>query len=118
MKYVEGFVFAVPTANKEAFRVHAEKSAVIFKKHGALKVIECWGDDVPEGKINSFHTAVLRKEDEIVRFSWILWPDKAARDAGNQKVYAEMQADGENMGDMPFDGKRMIYGGFQMIVEA
>ncbi|MEO1101766.1 MAG: DUF1428 domain-containing protein [Pseudomonadota bacterium] len=118
MTYVDGFVMAVPTANKDAFRQHADVGAEIFKRHGALAVYECWGDDVPEGEINSFHTAVLRKEDEAVVFSWVIWPNKAARDAGNEKVFADMTAAGPEMTDMPFDGKRMIFGGFQPIVEA
>jgi uncharacterized protein YbaA (DUF1428 family) len=71
MTYVDGFVAAVPTANKEAYRKHAEAAAVVFKEHGALSLVECWGDDVPEGKINSLHTAVMRKDDETVVFSWI-----------------------------------------------
>jgi uncharacterized protein YbaA (DUF1428 family) len=115
MTYVDGFVAAVPTANKEAYRKHAENAAVVFKEHGALSLVECWGDDVPEGKINSLHTAVMRKEDETVVFSWTLWPDKATRDAGWQKIMADprMQPD---VNTMPFDGSRMIFGGFEMIV--
>ena len=77
MTYVDGFVAAVPTASKEAYRKHAEDAAIAFKEHGALSLVECWGDDVPEGKINSMHTAVLRKDDETVVFSWIIWPDRA-----------------------------------------
>jgi uncharacterized protein YbaA (DUF1428 family) len=118
MPYVDGFVLAVPAASKDAFRAHAEKAAVLFRKHGALKVVECWGDDLPEGRVNSFHTAVLRKEGETVCFSWILWPDRATRDAGNPKVFADMSAEGADMTEMPFDGSRMIFGGFEMIVEA
>jgi len=117
MTYVDGFVFAVPTANKAKFRQHAERAAPVFKEHGALKVVECWGDDVPEGKVNSMHSAVMRKPDETVVFSWILWPSKAVRDAGMQKVMADprLQPDSD---PMPFDGKRMIVGGFEMIVDS
>lgn len=118
MTYVDGFVSAVPTANKEAYRIYAEKAAVLFKRHGALSLVECWGDDVPEGKINSMNTAVLRKPEETVVFSWIIWPDKAARDAGMANVFADMAAEGASMGDMPLDGTRMIFGGFEIIVEA
>lgn len=118
MTYVDGFVFAVPTARKDEFLKHAEKGAEIFKRHGALQVIESWGDDVPQGELNSFHTAVMCKENETVCFSWVLWPDKAFRDAANEKVYADMVAEGSAMTEMPFDGKRMIYGGFEAIVEA
>ncbi|MFN3229334.1 MAG: DUF1428 domain-containing protein [Asticcacaulis sp.] len=114
MAYVDGFMAAVPTANKAAYLKHAEKSALIFKEHGALTVVECWGDDVPEGKINSFHTAVLRKDDESIVFSWVTWPDKDTRNAGWEKIMADprMQPDAN---PMPFDGSRLIYGGFEML---
>jgi uncharacterized protein YbaA (DUF1428 family) len=115
MTYVDGFVCAVPTANKEAYRGYAEAAAVVFKEYGALSIVECWGDDVPEGKINSMHTAVMRKEDETVVFSWITWPDKATRDAGLQKVFADPRLQSD-VNPMPFDGTRMIFGGFEMIV--
>jgi len=76
MNYVDGFVAAVPTANRETYKEHAEAAAVVFKEHGALKVVECWEDDVPEGKLTSFPMAVKRKDDEAVVFSWILWPSR------------------------------------------
>ena len=116
MDYVDGFVVAVPTANKETYRKHAEKAAQVFKEFGALKVIETWGDDVPEGKVTSFSMAVQRKDDETVVFSWVEWVSKEARDAAWQKMMADprMQPDAN---PMPFDGKRMIYGGFQTIVD-
>jgi len=116
MTYVDGLVLAVPTGNKEKFRAHAERVAPVFREHGALKVVDCWGDDVPEGKVNSMHTAVMRKPDETVVFSWILWPSKAVRDAGMQKAMADLRLQPESE-PMPFDGKRMIFGGFEMIVE-
>ena len=116
MSYVDGFVAAVPTANREAFRRHAEAAAVVFKAYGALKVVECWGDDVPDGEITSFPMAVRRKEDETVVFSWILWPSKAVRDAGMAKVMTDPRLK-PDVNPMPFDGRRMIYGGFEMIVE-
>ena len=117
MTYVDGFLAAVPTENKEAYRRHAEEAAVVFKDHGALSMVECWGDDVPEGKVNSMHSAVLRKPDETVVFSWITWPSKAVRDAGMEKVMADPRLAHET-NPMPFDGKRMIFGGFDMIVDA
>lgn len=80
MSYVDGFVAAVPTANKEEFRQHAEGAAVVFKEHGALKVVECWGDDVPEGEVTSFPMAVKCNSDETVVFSWILWPSREVRE--------------------------------------
>jgi uncharacterized protein YbaA (DUF1428 family) len=82
MSYVDGVVAAVPEANKEAYIEHARQAAVIFREFGATQVVECWGDDVPEGKINSMHTAVQRKEGEAIIFSWIIWPSKEIRDAG------------------------------------
>ncbi len=87
----------------------------MFKEYGALSLVECWGDDVPEGKINSMHTAVLKKPEETVVFSWITWPDKATRDAGMQKVLGDPRMPAA-MEAMPFDGKRMIFGGFKVIV--
>jgi uncharacterized protein YbaA (DUF1428 family) len=117
MNYVDGFVTAVPTANREAYRKHAELAADVFKKHGALTIVECWGDDVPEGKLTSFPMAVKCQSDETVVFSWVTWPTRAARDEGWKKVMADprMQPDAN---PMPFDGKRLIYGGFQIIVDA
>ena len=117
MDYVDGFVLAVPTANKETYRKHAETAARVFKEFGALKVIECWGDDVPEGKLTSFPMAVQRKPDETVVFSWVTWPSRQVRDEGMKKVMADPRLEPGN-NPMPFDGKRMIYGGFQMIVDA
>lgn len=117
MTYIDGFVAAVPTANREKFRKHAEDAAAVLKEYGALKVVECWGDDVPEGKVTSFPMAVKREADETVIFSWIVWPSRQVRDAAMQKFMADprMQPD---KNPMPFDGKRMIYGGFEVLVEA
>jgi uncharacterized protein YbaA (DUF1428 family) len=117
MAYVDGFVAAVPTANREIYRKHAEDGAIVFKEHGALKVVECWGDDVPEGKLTSFPMAVKCQEDETVIFSWIIWPSRQVRDAGMAKVMADPRLQ-PGVNPMPFDGKRLIYGGFEMIVEA
>lgn len=117
MTYVDGFVAAVPTANREAYRKHAEVAAVVFKEHGALKVVECWGDDVPEGEVTSFPMAVKRKDNETVVFSWILWPSRSVRDEAMKKVMVDPRLRPE-VNPMPFDGKRLIYGGFKIIVEA
>lgn len=117
MNYVDGFLAAVPTANREAFRKHASDAAVVLKEYGALKVAECWGDDVPNGKVTSFPMAVKCKDDETVVFSWILWPSKAVRDDGMKKVMADPRMQLES-NPMPFDGQRVVFGGFQMIVEA
>ena len=120
MSYIDGFVLAVPTANRETFRDYATRTDSIFIEMGALRVIECWGDDVSEGKLTDFRKAVQAKEDEAVVFSWIEWPDKATRDAAMAKMMSEDFKD-ERMdmekNPMPLDGKRLIYGGFAPLVE-
>ncbi|MDR7058377.1 DUF1428 domain-containing protein [Sphingopyxis sp.] len=116
MTYVEGFVVAVPTANKEAYRKHAADAAPLFKEFGVARMVECWGDDVPDGKVNDFKGAVQAKPDETVVFSWFEYPDKATRDAANQKMMSDPRM-AQMGGEMPFDGKRMIIGGFDSIVD-
>jgi uncharacterized protein YbaA (DUF1428 family) len=116
MTYVDGFVAAVPTANRELYRRHAAAAAVVFKEHGALAVVECWGDDVPEGERTSFSLAVKRQQDETVVFSWITWPSRQVRDEGMKQVMADSRLQ-PDVNPMPFDGKRLIYGGFEMIVD-
>lgn len=115
MNYVDGFVAAVPTANREKYLKHAEDAAVVFKEHGALQVVECWGDDVPEGKLTSFPMAVQRKDDETVVFSWVTWPSREKRDEAWKLVMEDPRMQPGST-PFPFDGKRMIYGGFQMIL--
>lgn len=116
MTYVEGFVVAVPTANKEAYRKHAADAAPLFKEFGATRMVECWGDDVPDGKLNDFKGAVQAKPDETVVFSWFEYPDRAARDAATEKMMSDPRM--EQMGaNMPFDGQRMIFAGFDSIVD-
>jgi uncharacterized protein YbaA (DUF1428 family) len=117
MSYVDGHVMAVPTNNRDAFIKHANEAAAVFKEHGALRVVECWGDDVPDGKVTSFPMAVQKKPDETVVFSWILWPSRQARDEGMKKAMDDPRFQPDKMA-MPFDGKRMIFGGFNPIVEA
>jgi uncharacterized protein YbaA (DUF1428 family) len=116
MAYIDGFVAAVPTANRDAYIKHAEAAAVVFKEHGALKVVECWGDDVPECKLTSFPMAVKRKDDETVVFSWITWPSRQVRDRAMEKVMADHRLQPDT-NPMPFDGKRLIYGGFETVVD-
>ena len=120
MSYIDGFVIAVPTANKQKFIAHANKGDSAFIDHGATRVVECWGADVPKGKTTDFQGAVAAQDDETVVFSWIEWPDKARRD----DVMGRMDELGKTderlnpaKNPMPFDGKRMIYGGFEPIVE-
>ena len=117
MSYVDGFIAAVPTANKEAYRRHAEIAAAVFKKCGAISLTECWGDDVPEGKINSMHSAVMLKPDETVVLSWVLWPDKETRDKGMEAMMVDPDMS-EEVNPMPFDGTRLIYGGFEVMLQA
>lgn len=117
MTYVDGFVCAVPTENKEAYLKHAANAAPLFKEFGVARMVENWGDDVPRGKLTDFYGAVQAKEDETIVFSWFEYPDKATRDAAGQKMMTDPRMQ-EMMGQaVPFDGKRMIYGGFQSIVD-
>lgn len=117
MSYVDGFVAAVPTSNREAYRDYATRAAVIFREYGALSCVECWGDDVPEGKQTSFPLAVQCKEDETVVFSWVVWPSRETRDEGWQKMMQDPRMQ-PGASPMPLDGKRLIYGGFVPILEA
>lgn len=114
MAYVDGFLAAVPTENRQAFIDHAAHFAKLFRSYGAKRIVECWGDDVPDGETTSFPMAVKCREGESVVFSWIEWPDKASRDT----CFAAMQSDPELADmEMPFDGKRMIFGGFEPILD-
>jgi uncharacterized protein YbaA (DUF1428 family) len=117
MAYVDGFVLAVPTAKKEEYRAHAAQFGPLFKEHGVLSMTECWGDDVPEGKLTSFPMAVKREADETVVFSWMTWASKEARDEGWKRIMADPRMPQPGSGDMPFDGKRMIFGGFTVLLE-
>jgi len=114
MSYIDGFVIAVPAANHEQFIAHANTFDPIFLECGATRVLECWGDDVPEGTLTDFRRAVQAKPDESVVFSWVEWPDKATRDAGMQKFMQDPRM--KEASDCPFDGKRMIFGGFVPVV--
>ena len=117
--YVDGFVIAVPTANKQKFIEHAKKGDAVFMELGATRILECWGDDVPAGKVTDFRGAVKATEEETVVFSWIEWPDKATRDAGMSKMMEMMKTDprmNPETNPMPFDGARLIYGGFAPVV--
>jgi uncharacterized protein YbaA (DUF1428 family) len=117
MTYIDGFVAAVRTADKENYRAHCQQMAGVFKEYGALDVIDTWGDDVPEGKLTSFTMAVKREDDETVVLGWIGWPSRAVRDDAWKKVMADPRMQ-PGASPMPFDGKRMIFGGFEMISKA
>ena len=115
MSYIEGFVAAVPRANKDAYRNFAAGSVTLFKDFGVTRQVETWGDDVPDGKVTDFRRAVAAKADEAIVFSWIEYPDKATRDAVQKKMMEDPE-----MGamQMPFDMGRMIYGGFESLFVA
>ena len=114
MSYIDGFVVAVPSDKKDAYIEQARKALPIFKECGALRMVEAWGDDVPDGKLTDFKMAVKAQADETVVFSWIEWPDKAARNEGMRRVMEDPRM---TMDGMVFDGKRMIYGGFAVILD-
>ena len=116
MTYVDGFVLPVRTDRKDAYIAMAREVGAVFMDYGALSVMECWGDDVPEGEVTSMSMAVQRKAEETVVFSWIVWPSKDVRDAAHRNAWSDPR-----LKDPPdptiMDGKRMIYGGFSPIVE-
>jgi uncharacterized protein YbaA (DUF1428 family) len=116
MPYIDGFVMAVPTANKQKFIEHAKAGDSAFIEHGASRVLECWGDDVPAGTLTDFRRAVQAKDDETVVFAWIEWPDKTTRDIGTAEAMKDPRLSPQN-NPMPFDGKRLIYGGFMPVLE-
>jgi uncharacterized protein YbaA (DUF1428 family) len=114
MNYIDGYVIPVPTEKREAYIALAKLAAEIFKEVGALRVVENWAEDVPPGKLTSFPMAVKCEPNEIVVFSWVEWPTKQVRDEGQKKFMTDKRLEPF---DMPFDGKRMIFGGFQTILE-
>jgi uncharacterized protein YbaA (DUF1428 family) len=114
MTYIDGGVLAVPTKNKSQYLKFAPLTGTILKECGALSVVECWGDDVPEGKLTSMPMAVQCKDDETVVFSWITWPSKEVRNAGMAKMMQDPRIQ-PDVTPMPFDGKRMIFVVFEMI---
>ncbi len=120
MAYIDGFIIAVPKANKQKFIDHANIGDNVFMEWGATRVVECWGEDVPDGKVTDFRRAVQATEDEEVVFSWIEWPDKSTRDDAMKRMMDPDNTDPRMdpaKNPMPFDGKRMIFGGFIPVVE-
>ncbi|MPM17697.1 putative protein YbaA [bioreactor metagenome] len=112
--YVDGFLCPVKVADRERYLAVAKTASEVFKKHGALSVVECWADDVPDGKLTSMPLAVKLESDEAVVFSWVVWPSRELRNQVMQRV----MDDPDMPKEMPFDGKRLIYGGFQPIFVA
>ena len=115
--YIDGFLVPVPKGNKDAYRAMAEKHWPMFKEFGATRMVECWGDDVPKGKLTDFYGAVKAEPNETVVFSWIVFKSKADRNRVNKKVLKDPRLHGAGPDPMPFDGKRMIFGGFVPIVD-
>ncbi len=116
--YVDGFVLPVPEGNREAYRDMATKASAVFLEYGALRVVEASGDDVPEGKITDYRRAVQQTDGEEIVYSWIEWPDKATRVEGWEKVMADPRMKPPEGDAMPFDGKRMFWGGFEILVDS
>jgi uncharacterized protein YbaA (DUF1428 family) len=114
MTYIDGFIIPAPAANKAQFIEHAKRMDLIFLEFGALRVVEGWADDVPIGQVTDFARAVQLTSEETVVFSWIEWPDKATRDAAMVRMRTDPRMNAE---PMPFDGKRMIFGGFTPVVD-
>ena len=117
MAYIDGFVAAVPTVNKEMYIAHTKEAMKVFKEHGVLQMVENWGDDVKDGELTSLPKAVKCKDTETVVFSWVVWPSREARDKGWEKIMADPRMDMES-NPMPFDGQRMIFGGFETIFDS
>ena len=115
MPYFQGFVTPVPTARHDAFAEHAMRAAALMREFGASRVVDTWGTDVPDGTVNDFKTAVAAKPDETVSFSWIEFPDAAAAKVSFDTMMSDPRM--EDLADMPFDGKRMIYGGFEPLMD-
>lgn len=116
MKYVQGYLVPVPKSKKDAYRTLSAKSWPIFKEYGATRIMENWSDNVPDGKVTDFKRAVQAKEDEAVVFSWIEWPDQVTCDAAAEKMQADERWN--DMGEMPFDGMRIIWAGFDPIFDS
>ncbi len=115
MTYVEGFVAAVPTANRRLYLEHAREAAPVFQAFGATRLVETWGDDVPRGEHTDFYRSVQARDDETVVFSWVEYPDRATRDAANRRLMSDPRM--QQMPEMPFDGMRMIFAGFAPFVD-
>ena len=115
MSYIEGFVVPVPTANRTAYREMSAKLAPMFHELGAISLVECWGEEVPDGNVTDFKRSVALKPDETVVFAWLVWPSKQVREAAGEKMKTDprMQPSKDN----PFDAKRMIYGGFEIMLD-
>ncbi|MDR5652202.1 DUF1428 domain-containing protein [Ruixingdingia sedimenti] len=117
MTYYSGFVLAVPTENRQKYIDHARQAWPMFKRRGALRMVETWGVDVPHGKVTDFYRATQAKDDESVLFSWIEWPDRATADAAWTAMMEDPEMQQQQPPEMPFDGMRMFWGGFEPVVD-
>ncbi len=115
MSYIQGFLIAVLKANKQAYVKLAQSAAPVFQEYGATRAMEAWSEDIPDGKVTDFKRVVQAKEDEAIVFSWIEWPDKQTYDAATKKMESDPRW--KEMPEMPFDGSRMIWGGFEPICD-
>ena len=115
-KYVDGFVVAVPKKNIDAYKAFSEKAGHVWKEYGALQYIECVADDVKPGKVTSFPQAVNLEADEVVVFSWIVYSSRAERDRILTSVMSDPRLKDMSPATMPFDGQRMIFGGFEVLL--
>lgn len=115
-RYVMGFIAPVSPENREAYLAHARAAAAIFEEYGATRVVECWGDDLPDGEVTDFRRAVRAEGGENVVLSWIIWPSKAICKAAEEKMRGDPRW--ERIGEMPFDGKRLFWGGFEVLLDA
>lgn len=115
MSYIQGFVIPVPNGKKEAYLEMAMQAVPLFTEYGATRIVEAWGVDVPDGKVTDFKMAVKATAEENVVFAWIEWPDKATCDAAAEKMQSDERM--KPPADMPFDGKRMFWGGFEVLVD-
>jgi uncharacterized protein YbaA (DUF1428 family) len=113
--YLNGFIAPVPREKKDAYETMTERQAPIFREYGALRVVQSWGDDVPEGKVTDFRRAVQAQPDETVVFAFIEWPSKQVNDDAWEKIMKDERM--QHSGDAPFDGKRMFWGGFEVILD-
>jgi uncharacterized protein YbaA (DUF1428 family) len=116
MSYIDGMVIPVTTSRQAEYRKTAQEWHLVLKEYGATRIVECWGDDVPDGKVTDFKRAVQAEPTETVVFTWIEWPSKAVRDAGNEKMRTDPRI--KMTGDMPFNLQRMIYGGFEVMLDS
>ncbi len=116
MSYIQGFLIPVPKSNKSTYVDMAEKSAPIFKEYGATRIVESWGADIADGKVTDFKKAVKAEGDEAVVFAWIEWPDRETYEAASQKMESDPRW--KDMPEMPFDGMRMMWAGFEPIFDS